>query len=401
MLGVRVLDLSRILAGPWASQIFGDLGAEVIKVENPVGGDDTRRWGPPFLKDADGKPTDAAYYLAANRNKKSVAIDFAKKEGADIVRRLAASSQIFIENYKVGGLKRYGLDYEAIRRINPSIVYCSITGFGQSGPYAARPGYDFMIQAIGGMMSVTGQPDGAPGGEPMRAGVAVVDLFSGMYAAVSILAALRHAERTGEGQQLDVALLDCEIALLANQASNYLVTGVAPGRIGNAHPNIAPYQVFAVADGHIVVAVGNDRQFKTLVTLLGLPMLCADPAFATNGARVQNRERLTAILDPMLAERTADDWLTALAAAGIPAGPINSIDQIFNDPHTLHRDVTRPLVRDDAGDARITTYPVRFSNTPGTEPTPPPKIGEHTKAVLGEMFAADELERLAASGVIG
>jgi crotonobetainyl-CoA:carnitine CoA-transferase CaiB-like acyl-CoA transferase len=398
--GVRVLDLSRILAGPWASQIFGDLGAEVIKVENPEGGDDTRRWGPPFLHDNDGAATDAAYYLAANRNKKSVAIDFSNQDGADIVRRLAATSQIFIENYKVGGLKKYGLDYETIRQINPAIVYCSITGFGQSGPYAQRPGYDFMIQAMGGMMSVTGQPDGKPGGEPMRAGVAVVDLFSGMYAATAMLAALRHAERTGEGQQLDVALLDCEIALLANQASNYLVTGVAPGRIGNAHPNIAPYQVFAVADGHIVVAVGNDGQFKAFVATLGAPALAADPDFATNGMRVTNRDRLTATLAPLLAERTAADWLTAFSFANVPAGPINTIKETFDDPHTVERDLTASLTRDDAGRASITRHPVKFSATPAELSLAPPKLGEHTKEVLSTMFIEKELDDLFAKKVV-
>ncbi|MEZ5982180.1 MAG: CaiB/BaiF CoA-transferase family protein [Parvularculaceae bacterium] len=287
--GVLVLDLSRVLAGPWASQLLADLGADVIKVERPGAGDDTRSWGPPFLTNEAGETTDAAYYLSANRNKRSVAIDMASEEGADIIRRLAAKADILVENFKVGGLKKYGLDYESLKRVNPRLVYCSITGFGQTGPYAPRTGYDFMIQAMGGLMSITGQPDGAPGAEPMKVGVAVADLFSGMYAANAMLAALRHAERTGEGQHVDVALFDCQIAMLANQASNYLVSGAAPTRMGNAHPNLTPYQVFATADGFIVVATGNDGQFAAFSRVITRPDLPRDPRFANSRSRVEPR----------------------------------------------------------------------------------------------------------------
>jgi crotonobetainyl-CoA:carnitine CoA-transferase CaiB-like acyl-CoA transferase len=399
--GVRVLDLSRVLAGPWASQLLGDLGAEVIKVERPGAGDDTRGWGPPFLKDANGETTDAAYFLSANRNKKSVAIDIADKDGAALVRRIAAGSHIVLENFKVGGLKKYGLDYESLSKDNPSLVYCSITGFGQSGPYAPRAGYDYMIQAMGGLMSVTGQPDGAPGAEPMKVGVAVADLFSGMYAATSILAALRHAERTGEGQHLDVALLDCQIAMLANQASNYLVSGKAPGRLGNAHPNIAPYQVFTTRDGYVVIAVGNDGQFAAFAKSIGAAALADDERYRTNRARVANRELLVAAIAPKMHERTTAEWLELMEAATVPAGPINTIDAVFGDPHVATRDMTAMMNRPDADGRRMVLHPVKYSRTPAIADGAPPPLGSHTEEVLRGIADAGEIAALKKRGVIG
>ena len=399
--GVRVLDLSRVLAGPWASQLLGDLGAEIIKIEKPGGGDDTRGWGPPFLKNDAGDATDAAYFLSANRNKKSVAIDIADPDGAALVRKIAAVSHIVVENFKVGGLKKYGLDFETLSKINPRLVYCSITGFGQTGPYAPRAGYDYMIQAMGGLMSVTGQPDGAPGAEPMKVGVAVADLFAGMYAATSILAALRHAERTGEGQHLDVALLDCQIAMLANQASNFLVSGAAPGRLGNAHPNITPYQVFATADGYIVIAVGNDGQFASFARAIGAAPLAGDERYKTNRARIANRESLTAAIAPKMRERTAADWLEAMEIAAVPAGPINSIDAVFSDPHVGARSMTAAVSRPDAAGARMVVHPVKYSKTPARAGDAPPALGSHTDDVLADFAGAGEIAALKKRGVIG
>jgi formyl-CoA transferase len=399
--GVRVLDLSRVLAGPWASQLLGDLGAEVIKIERPGAGDDTRGWGPPFLKNDAGETTDAAYFLSANRNKKSVAIDIADPAGADIVRRIAKTSHILLENFKVGGLKKYGLDYASVAKINPALVYCSITGFGQTGPDAPRAGYDYMIQAMGGLMSITGQPDGASGAEPMKVGVAVADLFSGMYASTAILAALRHAERTGEGQHVDVALFDCQIAMLANQASNYLVSGKAPGRLGNAHPNIAPYQVFVTADGYIVIAVGNDGQFVSFVRAIGLGALADDARYKTNRARVAAREPLIAAIAPAMRARTTKEWLAAMEAAGVPAGPINRVDQVFAEPQAIARGMTAPVTRDDANGAAMVVHPVKYSATPAVADLPPPRLGSHTEEVLRGFAEAGELERLKARGTVG
>ncbi len=399
--GVRVLDLSRVLAGPWASQLLGDLGAEVIKIERPGSGDDTRGWGPPFLHDANGEATDAAYFLAANRNKKSVAVDIADPDGAALVRKIAAASHIVVENFKVGGLKKYGLDYASLCEVNPALVYCSITGFGQDGPYAPRAGYDYMIQAMGGLMSITGQPDGAPGAEPMKVGVAVADLFSGMYAATSILGALRHAERTGEGQHVDVALLDCQIAMLANQATNFLVSGKAPGRLGNAHPNIAPYQVFKTQDGHIVIAVGNDGQFAAFAKTIGAADLADDDRYKTNRSRVANRESLTAAIAPVMREKTTAAWLAAMEAATVPAGPINSIDAVFADPHVAARAMTAPIERGDAGAARMVPHPVKYSKTPARADLPPPSIGSHTDDILAEFADAKEIAALRKRGVVG
>lgn len=399
--GIRVLDLSRVLAGPWASQLLGDLGAEVIKIERPGAGDDTRGWGPPFLKDGAGESTDAAYFLSANRNKKSVAIDIAAPEGADLVRRIAATSHIVLENFKVGGLRKYGLDYQSLSKVNPALVYCSITGFGQTGPDAPRAGYDYMIQAMGGLMSITGQRDGAPGAEPMKVGVAVADLFSGMYASAAILAALRHAERTGEGQHVDVALFDCQIAMLANQASNYLVSGMAPGRLGNAHPNIAPYQVFPTADGHVVIAVGNDGQFAAFVRAIGASALADDDRFGTNRGRVAARDDLIGRIAPIMRTKPTRDWLLLMEAAGVPAGPINTIDKVFAEPQAKARAMTAPIARDDAPGLSMVIHPVKYSATPAVADLPPPRLGAHTDEILSAFATAEELSWLKANGVVG
>lgn len=328
--GIRVVELARILAGPWAGQLLADLGAEVIKIEQPGTGDDTREWGPPFVEKADGS---AAYFHGCNRGKASLAIDIASAEGQRQVKALVAQSDVLIENFKVGGLRQYGLDHPSLSRINPRLITCSITGFGQTGPYAGRAGYDFMIQGMGGIMDLTGEPDG----EPQKTGVAIADIFTGLYASTAILAALRGRDATGEGAHIDLALLDTQVAMLANQAMNYLVSGEVPHRMGNAHPNITPYQTFAVADGYVIVAVGNDRQFRDLCNLLGLARLAADPDFASNADRIRNRERLTAMLAPALMLQARDPLLAALAAAGVPAGPINDLAQVFADPQVIAR----------------------------------------------------------------
>lgn len=395
--GVRVLDLSRVLAGPWATQILGDLGADVIKVEKPGAGDDTRSWGPPFTTTPEGAQGDAAYYLAANRNKRSVSIDFSKPEGAALVRRLAPQCQIFVENFKTGGLKRYGLDYASIAAINPAIVYCSITGFGQTGPYAKRPGYDYMIQAMGGLMSLTGEPDG----EPMKSAVAVADLFTGMYAVTAILAALRHAERTGEGQHLDISLLDCQVAMLANLGMNYLVSGEEPKRLGNAHASIAPYQVFATADGHVVLAVGNDGQFQDFCTA-ARPKLADDPRFAYNAARIANRLALTEAIAAVMRQRPTADWISALEVAGVPCGPINTLPQVFADPHVIARQAVHTMKREDGAEVRLTANPIRMSKTPPRADHAPPALGADTDAILAALLNADEreLRALREAGVI-
>lgn len=382
---VRVLDLSRVLAGPWATQTLADLGAEVIKIERPGAGDDTRHWGPPFTTTSDGQPGDAAYFLCANRGKKSVELDIASPEGAETVRRLAATCDVVVENFKTGGLKKYGLDYAALAAVNPKLVYCSITGFGQSGPDAHRAGYDYMIQAMGGLMSITGQPDGAPGAEPMKVGVAVVDLFTGLYASNAILAALWHARATGEGQHVDIALFDVQAAMLANQATNYFVSGKAPTRMGNAHPNLAPYQPFPCSDGMVIIAVGNDGQFRALCGALGLE---AEDRFATNALRVANREAL----GPLIAARTAgfamQGLMQALEAAGVPCGPVNTIDQVFQEPQAIHRGLTVEQSRPDlAQPIRTVASPIRLSKTPVRYDAPPPSLGQDTEAVLAELKA--------------
>ena len=401
--GIRVLDLSRVLAGPWAGQTLADLGAEVIKIERPGAGDDTRHWGPPYLHDRDGQPTEqAAYFLAANRGKRSVAIDIARPEGQALVRDLAGRCDILIENFKAGGLARYGLDYATLSAIHPGLIYCSITGFGQDGPYSDRPGYDFMIQAMGGLMSVTGEADGEPGGGPQKAGVALADVLTGLYATIAILAALRHRERTGEGQQVDLALLDVQVACMANQALNYLVSGEVPGRLGNAHPNIVPYQAFATADGHLIVAVGNDAQFRRLCDLVDAPDWGDDDRFATNAARVRNRDALIPDLAARMRTRTSDEWLAALEQAGIPCGPINTLDRVFADPQVQARGLKVELDQPGIGPVPTVASPLRLSATPVSYRHPPPRLGEHTREVLEELLGLDavRLDELTANGII-
>ena len=381
--GVRVLDLSRVLAGPWATQTLADLGAEVIKIERPGAGDDTRHWGPPFTTTTDGSKGDAAYFLCANRGKKSVALDIATPEGAEAVRRLAATCDVVVENFKTDGLKKYGLDYASLATVNPKLVYCSITGFGQDGPDAHRAGYDYMIQAMGGLMSITGQPDGALGAEPMKVGVAVVDLFTGLYASNAILAALWHARATGEGQHVDIALFDVQAAMLANQATNWFVSGTAPTRMGNAHPNLAPYQPFPCSDGMVVIAVGNDGQFRALAKALGVEPMGADPRFATNALRVQHRAELSPTLSALTAGFTMKGLMAALEAAGVPCGPVNTVDQVFEEPQAIHRGLTVEQSRDDlATPIRTVASPIRLSKTPVRYAAPPPKLGQDTDEIL-------------------
>ncbi len=402
--GVRVLDLSRILAGPWATQVLADFGADVIKVERPGVGDDTRTWGPPYLKDAVGNDSsESAYYLCANRGKRSVAIDFTTGEGQALLRELVAHCDVLVENYKVGGLKKYGLDFASLQAINPKLVYCSITGYGQDGPYAQRAGYDAAIQAIGGLMSVTGEPDGAPGAGPQKVGVAATDLMTGMYAATAILAALRHAERTGVGQQIDLALLDTQVAWLANQASNYLVGGVVPTRQGTAHPNIVPYQVMPATDGYFMLAVGNDGQFARLCEVIGEPGLATDPRYATNNARVANRELLVPHLQQILSTRPAAEWLAALEQAVVPANPVNRIDQVFADPQVQARGLRIELPHAGGGTVPMVRNPLKFSATPLRYEQAAPVLGQHTSAVLEEVLAIDgeRLRVLRELGVVG
>ncbi|MGQ9370255.1 CaiB/BaiF CoA transferase family protein [Azospirillum sp. ST 5-10] len=389
---VRVLELSRVLAGPWAAQTLADLGADVVKVERPGTGDDTRTWGPPWATGPDGEGKEAAYFLSTNRGKRSVTIDFERPEGRELVRRLAAESDVVIENFKVGGLKKYGLDYESLRAANPRLVYCSITGFGQDGPYAARAGYDFMIQAMGGLMSITGVPDGEPGAGPMRVGVAVADIFTGLYATVGIMGALAHRERTGEGQWVNLALLDVQVAVLANMAMNHLVSGAVPGRIGNAHPNIVPYQAFATRDGYMVLAVGNDGQFAKFCAAAGRPELAADPRFATNPARVGHRAELVPVVDALMRTRTTADWLAVLEPLGVPCGPINDLAQVFADPHVVARGLQRSLPHPTVGTVPTVASPIRYSATPLEHAVAPPTLGQHTDVVLAErlgLCAAD------------
>nr|WP_210413999.1 CaiB/BaiF CoA-transferase family protein [Luteithermobacter gelatinilyticus] len=371
---VRVVDLSRVLAGPWATQMLGDLGAEVIKIEQPAsarhpGGDDTRGWGPPFLENADGTQGDAAYFLCANRNKDSRAIDFTTAEGQAQVRDLVRESDVVVENFKVGGLKKYGLDYDSLKQINPGLIYCSITGFGQSGPYAARPGYDFLIQGMGGLMSLTGSPESGP----QKVGVAIADLMTGMYASVAIVAALNHKERTGEGQHIDLALLDCQVAMLANQNMNYLIGGTPPGLLGNAHPNIVPYEAFATKDGHLILAVGNDGQFARFAALIGRDDWAADSRFKTNAARVQHRDLLIPLIGEVLREKTTADWIAALEDINVPCGPVNRLDQVFEDPQVKHRGLLRELMREDGTCIPTVANPIKFSRTPVTYRKAPPK----------------------------
>jgi crotonobetainyl-CoA:carnitine CoA-transferase CaiB-like acyl-CoA transferase len=382
--GVRVLDLSRVLAGPWATQMLADLGAEVIKIERPGVGDDTRAWGPPFTTRTDGSRGDAAYFLCANRGKKSVELDIASPEGAETIRRLAATSDVLVENFKVGGLKKYGLDYASLSAANPRLIYCSITGFGQTGPRAAQAGYDYMIQAMGGLMSITGQADGAPGAEPMKVGVAVVDLATGLYASNAILAAMLHARATGRGQHIDIALFDVQAAMLANQATNYFVSGVAPTRMGNAHPNLVPYQPFPCSDGSVVIAVGNDAQFRTLCAVLEAGALAEDARFSTNAGRIEHRAELVAAISAITGGWTMTCLMDALEAAGVPCGPINDIDQVFTEPQALHRGLEVEQARDDlSAPVRTVASPIRMSLTPVLYDVAPPRLGGDTAGVLG------------------
>lgn len=385
--GIRVLDLTRVLAGPWCTQNLADLGADVVKVERPGTGDDTRSWGPPFLKDEKGADTtEAAYYLSVNRNKRSVALDIASPEGARLVRELAAQSDIFVENFKVGGLAKYGLDYESLRAVNPRLIYCSVTGFGQNGPYANRPGYDFMIQGLGGLMSITGERDGVPGAGPQKAGIAVSDVLTGMYATVGILAALQERNRSGQGQRLDIALLDSVVALLANQNMNYLTSGVAPERAGNAHQNIVPYQVFAAADGHLIVAVGNDSQFRAYCRVIDAMHLVDDPAYCTNSQRVINRDVLVPLLNEIMLKKPRDFWLAGLEAVGVPCGPINNIAQVFEDPQVQARGLRVDLPHPTAGSVPTIASPLRMSDTPVQYRAGPPLLGQHTQEVLQQYL---------------
>jgi len=397
--GIRVLDLSRVLAGPWCTQILGDLGAEVIKVEQPGQGDDTRRWGPPFLPDGSG---DAAYYLCANRNKHSVAINLADPAGAELVRKLAAQSDIVVENFRVGGLARYGLDYEAMRTARPDVIYCSITGFGQTGPMRANGGYDFLVQGMSGLMSVTGLPDGAPGAGPMKVGVPVSDLQTGLYAAVAILAALNHRHATGEGQHIDLALLDTQVALLANQASNWMNGGMAPRRLGNQHPNTVPYQDFACTDGNVLVALGNDRQFRQFMALIGLPGLATDDRFANSAGRSVNRDDLIPAMQAAIGTWRAADLITAMQDAGLPGGRINTIPEGLELPQIAARDMVQDMVRSDGTPVKVLGFPAKLSATPACYAKAPPRSGEDTRAVLVDKFALTdkEIESLLASGVI-
>ena len=383
---IRVLDLSRIMAGPWAGQILADLGADVVKVERPGAGDDTRSWGPPFLRDRDGNETrEAGYYLAVNRGKRSIALELDKPEGQAIVRKLAERSDIVLENFKAGTLQKYGLDYATLSKVNPGLVYCSITGFGQTGPRKDNAAYDFMIQAMGGLMSVTGEPDGAPGGKPQKVGVPITDIMTGMYAAISVLAALARRSDKGHGEYIDIGMLDVQASFLANQAMNYLVSGRTPRRTGNAHPNIQPQDVFATADGHIVLVVGNDGQFEKFCTVIGKPELAADERFARNAGRVKNRQELCEMISLILATRNMADWIKAFEAAGVPAGPINTIPMVFEDEQIRHRQMLVEIPHPLSGTVPMVASPMKFSNAPLSFERPPPLLGEHGEEILREI----------------
>jgi crotonobetainyl-CoA:carnitine CoA-transferase CaiB-like acyl-CoA transferase len=393
--GYRVLDMSRILAGPWAGQLLADLGAEVVKIERPNSGDDTRHWGPPYLKDQSGKDTeDAAYFFCANRGKKSVTVDITHSKGQEIIRQLALQSDVLIENYKVGGLAKYGLDYPALKKINPKLIYCSITGFGQTGPYANRPGYDFLIQGMGGLMSVTGEPDNfdnkAAG--PVKVGVAVTDLFTGLYAANAIQGALLERHQSGQGQYIDLALLDVQAAVLANQASNYLIGGTVPQRLGNAHPNIVPYQAFATADSHIIVAVGNDQQFERFCQVIEIPLMAKSPLYSTNANRVHNRQLLCETISLSLSQKDSLYWLESFAASDVPCGPINFIDQVFDDPQIIAREMLINVTESRSGTLKMVGNPIKYSRTRIEYPISPPQLGGQTIDVLQDYLEYSECQ---------
>ncbi len=399
--GLRVLDLTRILAGPTCSQLLGDLGADVIKIERPGEGDDTRKWGPPFLKDQDGADTtESAYYLCTNRNKRSLTVDISKPEGQDLIKRLLAHCDILVENFKVGSLAKFGLGYDDLKDSFPRLIYCSITGFGQTGPYAPRAGYDFLAQGMGGMMSITGEPDG----EPVKVGVGIADVMCGMYAVSAILAAVHHRERSGAGQYIDVALLDSQIAWLINEGLNYLTSGQLPRRLGNEHPNIVPYKVLPCADGHFILAVGNDAQFRRFCEFAGAPELADDPAYVTNAQRVRNREALYALLPDVTRRKTQAEWVDGLADLGVPSSPVHTIDQVFADPQVQHRgmQVTVPYPGAAGGKVDLIGNPIKFSETPVDYRLAPPKVGQDTETVLDELLdlGPDDIAALRARGVV-
>jgi len=400
---IRVLDLSRVLAAPWAGQNLADLGAEVIKVERPKSGDDSRAFGPPWVKDRSGKDTkDSAYFTSANRGKKSITLNLSSPAGQDLARRLAAKCDVLLENYKFGDLARYGLAYDDLKTVNPRLIYCSVTGFGQTGPYKERPGYDFMIQGMGGMMSVTGEPDEAPGGGPQRAGVPIADIITGMYASIAICAALASRAETGKGQHLDLALLDSQIALLAYQNTNYFATGKPPQRIGNLHPNIVPYQPFKSKDGEVIIACGNDNLFRKFCEVAGHPELASDARFATNGKRVENRKELTALIQKIFVKKRTAEWLPLLEAAGVPNGPINDVAQVFEEPQVKARGVKIELEHAAAGRIPLVASPMRFSGTPLEYHRAPPLLGEHTEEVLKDLLQlkSEDISRLRGDGII-
>jgi len=400
---LRVLDMSRILAGPWAAQTLADLGAEVIKVERVGSGDDTRSWGPPFIKDTNGVDTqESAYFMSTNRGKKSLALDISKPEGQAVIRKLAAKSDILIENYKVGGLAAYGLGYEDLRQINPGLIYCSITGFGQTGPFSTRAGYDFLIQAMGGLMSVTGEPDGKPGAGPQKIGVALTDILTGLYMTIAALSAIAKRDTTGEGCHVDMALLDVTTATMANQALNFLVTGKAPGRMGNAHPNIVPYEAFEASDMYLIVAVGNDGQFTRFVEAAGQPELATDARFSSNAARVDNRDILIPIIQDFMKRRTGADWIDSLEKVGVPCGPINNMEQVFAHPQVQHRGMRMDLDHPLAGSVPQVANPIKFTGQPHIYQGAPPTLGQHSDDVLRGILdmSEDEIAALKSAGVV-
>ncbi len=400
---IRVLDLSRVLAGPWASQILGDLGAEVIKIERPGSGDDTRAWGPPYQKGEDGETNLSAYYLTANRNKKSLAIDISHPDGQRLIRELAAKCDVVLENFKVGSLKRYGLDYESLAKINPKLIYCSVTGFGQTGPYASRPGYDFLIQAMGGLMSFTGRGDDEPGAGPVKVGVALTDIMTGLYACIGVLSALTHRDRTGAGQYIETALLDVQVACLANQAMNYLTTGKSPERLGNAHPNIVPYQDFPTADGDMVLTVGNDDQFRRLCNVMGRSEWPDDERFSTNHARVANRKKLIPLLRQETVKRNTNEWLELLETAKVPCGPVNSLEEVFANPQVQARGMKIAMDHEKMGKVPGVGNPIKFGLTPVSYRDAPPTLGQNTREILNSVIGLSdtEIDVLAKDGVIG